>query len=216
MVKSAQTREEREKRLKIIRDNKASRRALETTEQRVSNVPVKLDRKESAVCGLCENWPQRNVLPKAARKKELRLRARRERAATARTGRKQSRLAEETKHERRPTIGDGTSERLSLKHTAANICTTADGQTLKIAVCITKSGPRRRWQPSIASRKTCATIIVSFAKKHGRCLLPDSRYFLAPDASETESRVDYILLRTTWVLEASQLNYKASVKSRNC
>ena len=67
-----------------------------------------------------------------------------------------------------------------------------------------------------ASRKTCATIIVSFAKKHGRCLLLDSRYFLAPDASETESPVDYILLRTTWILEASQQNYKASVKSRNC
>ena len=120
------------------------------------------------------------------------------------------------RNERRPKIADGTSERLPLRHTAAKICTTADGQTLKIAVCITKSGPRRRWQPSIASRKTCATIIVSFAKKHGRCLLPDSRYFLAPDASETESRVDYILLRTTWILEASQLNYKASVKSRNC
>ena len=90
-----------------------------------------LDRKESAVCGLCENWPQRNVLPKAARKKnfgweseenEQRL------SVTARTGRKQSRLAEETKHERRPTIADGTSGRLSLKHTAANICTTADGR----------------------------------------------------------------------------------------
>ena len=135
---------------------------------------------------------------------------------TARTGRKQSRLAEETKHERRPTVADGTSERLYLKDTAANICTTADGQILKIAVCITKSGPRMIWQPSIASRKTCATIIVSFAKKHGRRLLPDSRYFLAPDASETESRVDYILLRTTWILEASQQNYKASVKSRNC
>ena len=79
-----------------------------------------------------------------------------------------------------------------------------------------ESGPRRIWQPSIASRKTCATIIVSFAKKHGRRLLPDSRYFLAPDASETESRVDYILLRTTWILEASQQNFKASVKSRNC
>ena len=39
------------------------------------------------------------------------------------------------------------------------------GKSWKIAVCITKSGPRRRWQPSIASRKTCATIIVSFAKK---------------------------------------------------
>ena len=108
------------------------------------------------------------------------------------------------------------SERLSLKDTAAKICTTADGQILKIAVCIRKSGSRRIWQPSIASRKTCATIIVSFAKKHGRRLLPDSRYFLAPDASETESRVDYILLRTTWILEASQQNYKASVKSRNC
>ena len=34
-------------------------------------MPVKLDRKESAVCGLFENWPQRNVLPKAARKKNL-------------------------------------------------------------------------------------------------------------------------------------------------
>ena len=91
----------------------------------------------------------RKVLPKAARKKtfgwepeenEQRL------SVTARTGWKQSRLAEETKHERRPTIADGTSGRLSLKHTAANICTTADGQILKIAVCITKSGPRRRWQ----------------------------------------------------------------------
>ena len=46
--------------------------ALELTGNRqLSNVPVKLDGKESAVCGLCENWPQRNVLPKAARKKNF-------------------------------------------------------------------------------------------------------------------------------------------------
>ena len=32
-------------------------------------------------------------------------------------------------------------------------------------------------------------------------------------SSETRSRVDYILLRTTWILEASQQNYKASVNS---
>ena len=73
-------------------------------------------------------------------------------------------------------------------------CTTADGLTLKVAVCITKNGLKKRWQPSIASRKTCATIIVSFAKKHGRCLLPERRYILARDARETRSRVDYILL----------------------
>ena len=59
-------------------------------------------------------------------------------------------------------------------------------------------------------------ITVSFAKKHGRCLLPGSRYLLVPGASETRSRVYYILLRTTWILEASQQNYKALVKSRNC
>ena len=95
---------------------------------------VKLDRKESAVCGLCENWPQRNVLPKAARKKNFGCEPEENEqrfSVTARTGRKQSRLAEEMKHERRPTIADGTSGRLSLKHTAANICTTADGQILK-------------------------------------------------------------------------------------
>ena len=66
------------------------------------------------------------------------------------------------------------------------------------------------------SFKSRSVTIVSFAKKHGRCLLLDSRYFLVPDASETESRVDYILLRTTRILEAYQQNYKASVKSRNC
>ena len=228
---SQEYREEREKRLKIIRDNKASRRALETTGQREKRLGT--NRKQAALKRASETGQERERRLRAMRElaakkratessqeNELRLRARRvdeqRLSATARTGRKQSRLAEETKHERRPTIADGTSERLSLKHTAANICTTADGQTLKIAVCITKSGPRRRWQPSIASRKTCATIIVSFAKKHGRCLLPDSRYLLAPDASETESRVDYILLRTTWILEASQQNYKASVTLRNC
>ena len=41
-------------------------------------------------------------------------------------------------------------------------------------------------------------------------------YLLARGASEKRSRVDYILLRTTWILKASQQNYKASVKSRNC
>ena len=35
---------------------------------------------------------------------------------------------------------------------------------------------------------------MSFAKKHGRCLLPERRYILARDARETRSRVDYILL----------------------
>ena len=163
---SQESREEREKRLKIIRDNKASRRALETTEQRKKRLGT--DRKQAALKPASETGQERERRLRAMRElaakkratesrlqeKELRLRARRERAATARTGRKQSRLAEETKHERRPTIADGTSERLSLKHTAANICTTADGQILKIAVCITKSGPRRRWQLSIASRKT--------------------------------------------------------------
>ena len=223
---SQESGEEREKLLKVLRDNNASRRAVETTEQREKRLGTQ--RKQAALKRASETGQERERRLRAMREvaakkratessqeKELRLRARRV-SATARTGRKQSRLAEETKHERRPTIADGTSERLSLKDTAANICTTADGQILKIAVYITKSGPRRRWQPSIASRKTCATIIVSFAKKHGRRLLPDSRYFLAPDASETESRVDYILLRTTWILEASQQNYKASVKSRNC
>ena len=148
-------------------------------------MPVKLDSKESAVCGLCENWPQRNVLPKAARKKELRLRARRERAAVKRHSENRPETVETGRRNETRKAADNrrrNARALSLKHTAANICTTADGQ-------ITKSGPRRRWQPSIASRKTCATIIVSFAKKHDRCLLPDSRYLLAPDASETESRV---------------------------
>ena len=87
--------------------------ALELTGNRqLSNGPVKLDRKEMAVCGLCENWPQRNVLPKAARKKNFGWEAEEKEqrlSATARTGRKQSRLAEEMKHERRPTIADGTS-----------------------------------------------------------------------------------------------------------
>ena len=173
---SQESREEREKRLKVLRDNNASRRAVETTEQREKRLGTQ--RKQAALKRASETGQERErrlrVMREVAAKKratessqekELRLRARRvdeqRLSATARTGRKQSRLAEETKHERRPTIADGTSRRLSLKDTAANICTTADGQTLKIAVCITKSGPRRRWQPSIASRKTCATIIVS-------------------------------------------------------
>ena len=223
---SQESREEREKRLKVLRDNNAARRAMETTEQREKRLGTK--RKQAALkCG-SETGQERERRLRAMRElaakkratessqeKELRLRARRERAAvkrhsenrpeTVETGRRnETRKAADNRNEQRATSG-----RLSLKHTAANICTTADGQVLKIAVCITKSGPRRRWQPSIASRKTCATIIVSFAKKHGRCLLPDSKYLLAPDASETESRVDYILLRTTWILEASQQNYKA-------
>ena len=180
---SQESREEREKRLKVLRGNNASRRAVETTEQREKRLGTQ--RKQAALKRASETGQERERRLRAVREvatkkratessqeKELRLRARRvdeqRLSATARTGRKQSRLAEETKHERRPTFADGTSERLPLKDIAANISTTADGQILKIAVCITKSGPRRIWQPSIASRKTCATIIVSFAKKHGR------------------------------------------------
>ena len=88
----------------------------------------------------------------SSQEKELRLRARRvdeqRLSATARTGRKQSRLAEETKHERRPTIADGTSERLSLKDTAANICTTADGQILKVGPGGYGSLPSLRGKPA--------------------------------------------------------------------
>ena len=203
---------------------------METNEQRENRLGTK--GKQAALKCVGETGQERERRLRAMRElaakrratessqeKELRLRARRERAAVKRHSENRPETVEtgrRNENERRPTIADGTSGRHSLKHTAANICTTADGQILKIAVCITKSGPRRRWQPSIASRKTCATIIVSFAKKHGRCLLPDSRYLLTPDASETESRVDYILLRTTWILEAAQQNYKALVKSRNC
>ena len=57
----------------------------------------------------------------------------------------------------------------SLQPGETNIYTIADGlTTLKIPVCITKSGLRKRWQPSIASRKTCVIIIVPFVKNHGR------------------------------------------------
>ena len=59
-------------------------------------------------------------------------------------------------------------------------------------------------------------VVCKLKSKHGRCLLRATTYLLARGASETRSRVDYILLRTTWILEASQQNYKASVKSRNC
>ena len=125
-------------------------------------------------------------------------------------------LTDEPNPEGTPITADEISGRPSLQPDETDTCTTADGLTMKIAVCITKNGFKKKWQPSIASRKTCATIIVLFAKKHGRCLLPERRYILARDARETRSRVDYILLRTTWILEASLQNCKASVKSRNC
>ena len=222
---SQESREEREKRLKIIRDNKASRRAMETTEQREKRLGT--NRKQEALKRASETGQERECRLRAMRElaakkratessqeKELRLRGRKRhsenRPETVETGRRnETRKAADNRrrNERAAFFEEHRGEYLHNRGWA---------NPEKIAVSITKSGPRRRWQPSIASRKTCATIIVSFAKKHGRCLLPDSRYLLAPDATETESRVDYILLRTTWILEASQQNYKASVKSRNC
>ena len=75
-------------------------------------------------------------------------------------------------------------------------------------------------QPSIASRKTCViNMIVSFVKKHGRSLLPAARwliYLLARGASETRSHVDLYSSNNDMILVASQQNYKASAKWRNC
>ena len=75
-------------------------------------------------------------------------------------------------------------------------------------------------QPSITSRKTCViNIIVSFVKKHGRSLLPAARtlnYLLARGASETRRIVDLYSSNNDMILVASQQNYKASAKWRNC
>ena len=75
-------------------------------------------------------------------------------------------------------------------------------------------------QPFIASRKTCIiNIIVSFVKKHSRSLLPTARwlnYLLARGASETRSRVDLYSSNNDMILVASQQNYNASAKWRNC
>ena len=92
---SQESREEREKRLKIIRDNKASRRALETTEQREKRLGT--NRKQAALKRASETGHERerrlrSMRELAAKKratessqeKELRLRGRRERAAVKR------------------------------------------------------------------------------------------------------------------------------------
>ena len=195
--RSSETSEQREERLTAKRKRAAFERSNESNEQREERLAAQRARETS-------------------QEKELRLRSGRERAALKRPcplGRVETNRRSQS---RRDSDNRRRNQREAIFAARRNGCTTADGLTLKIAVCITKNGLKKRWQPSIASRKTCATIIVSFSKKHGRCLLPERRYILARDASETESRVDYILLRTTWILEASQQNNKASVKSRNC
>ena len=113
-------------------------------------------------------------------------------SARVKAHRKEWRLTDELNPEGTQTPADKISGRPSLYPSETNIYTIAHGLTTrsKIPVCITKSGLRKRWQPSIASRKTCAIIIVSFVKKHGRNLLTWG-------ASKTRSRVDYILPTTT-------------------
>ena len=85
------------------------------------------------------------------------------RSARAKARGKEWKLTDEHNREGTPTPDDEISGRRSLQPDETNDCTTADG--LKITVCITKSGLRKGWQPSIASRKICVTIIVSFANK---------------------------------------------------
>ena len=73
-------------------------------------------------------------------------------------------------------------------------------------------------QPSIASRKTCViNMIVSFVKK----LWPlsaarEMTYLLDWGASGTRSCVDLYSANNDIILVASQQNYKASAKWRNC
>ena len=93
--------------------------------------------------------------------------------------------------------------------------------------------PRMGWKSRFASRRVGSGREGSLPSPRGKpaplslcrlqrsmaavsVVLPNhSRYLLAPDWSETESRVDYIPLTTTWILKASQQHYKASVKWRN-
>ena len=227
---SNETSEQREERLAAERKWATVKRSNETSEQREERLAAQ--RKRAAVKRCNESSKGREERLRAEREraaakrahetsqeKELRLRARRERAALKRQSETRWREwnpTDDPNPEGTPITADEIIGTPVCSPT--NTCTTADGLTLKISVCITKSGLKKRWQPSIASRKTCATIIVSFANKHGHyTFLPDERTrILARGSSQTRSRVGYILPTTTWILVASQQNYKASVKSRNC
>ena len=182
--------EQREERLTAKRKWAVFERSNESGEQREERLEAQ--HKRAAVKLSNESSKEREERLRAEREqaaakraretsqdKELRLRARRERAAlSARTKARwgEWKLTDDPNPEGTPITADEISGRPSLQPDETDTCTTADGLTLKIAVCITKNGLKKRWQPSIASRKTCATIIVSFAKKHGRCLLPERRY----------------------------------------
>ena len=73
-------------------------------------------------------------------------------------------------------------------------------------------------QPSIASRKTCViNMIVSFVKEvWPLSAAREMTYLLAWGAIETRSRVDLYSANNDMILVASQQNYKASAKWRNC
>ena len=88
-----------------------------------------------------------------------------------------------------------------------------------------KANGRRKNQesPGLYNEKWAQVQMTAFHRfeenlRHYHCLVCKEAWLLpdVEDRSETGSRVDYILLTTTWVLVASQQNYKAPVKWRNC
>ena len=202
-----ETTEQREKRLGTQQKQAALKRASETGRE-----------KERRLRAMRELAAKKRAT-ESSQEKELRLRARRERAAVKRQSENRPETVETDRRNETRKAADNRR-----RNERAALFEAHRGEYLHNRGW---ANPENRglhhevWaQEEMAAfhrfEENLRHIIVSFAKKHGRCLLPDSRYLLAPDASETESRVDYILLRTTWILEASQQNYKALVKSRNC
>ena len=108
-------------------------------------------------------WTREN-----SQEKKLRLWARREGSGFEVPGRK-------------PTGRSGNlNRRVQSRRDSENPPTRSAGGHLTTA----DLGLRKRWHPSISSRKTSDIIIVSFVKKHGPCLVPESIYLLARGANE--------------------------------
>ena len=149
--RSNKTSEQREERLATQRKRAAAKVFNEISKEREERLRAK---RERAAVKLTQETSQ---------EKDIRLRVRRERAALKRQGESPPEGVETNRRANRegtPTPDDEISGRPSLQPSETNICTIADVLTLKITVCITESGLRKRWQPSIVSRKTCVTITV--------------------------------------------------------
>ena len=227
--RSSETSEQREEGLTAKRKRAAFERSNESSEEREERLAAQ--RKQAAVKRSNESSKEREELLRAEREraaakraretsqeKELRLRSGRERAALKRpcplgrveTNRRSQSRRDSDNRRRNQREAIFAARRNGYLHNRG----WADPENRGLH--------HEEWaQEEMAAfhslrGKPAPLSLCRLQRSMAAVCFPRGVIYLLEMQERQRSRVDYILLRTTWILEASQQNYKASVKSRNC